>query len=144
MRPASITMFDRLFLGAIALGLVNSAIAYNSTMEQLEADPAVAELGLATPGFYIGSAAVGYAISLLLWFLISRKANNVARWILTVLTVIGALMVPLTISELDLIASIVTVIATILQVAAIWMLFRPDAKLWFEHGPGGMDPATFE
>lgn len=144
MRPASITMFDRLFLGAIALGLVNSAIAYNSTMEQLEADPAVAELGLATPGFYIGSAAVGYAISLLLWFLISRKANNVARWILTVLTVIGALMVPLTISELDLIASIVTIIATILQVAAIWMLFRPDAKSWFEHGPGGMDPATFE
>ncbi|WP_296717666.1 hypothetical protein [Erythrobacter sp.] len=144
MRPASITMFDRLFLGGLALGLVNTAIAYNSTMEQLQADPAVAELGLATPGFFIGSAAFGYGISLLLWFLISRKANNVAKWILTVLTVIGALMVPLSLGELDLFASIVTVIATVLQVAAVWMLFRPDAKSWFEHGPGGMDPATFE
>lgn len=144
MRPASITMFDRLFLGALALGLVNTAIAYSSTMELLEADPAVAELGLATPGFFIATTAFGYAISLLLWFLISRKANTIAKWILTLLTVIGALMVPLSLGELGLFASIVTVVATIMQVAAVWMLFRPDAKSWFEHGPRGMDPATFE
>lgn len=144
MQPASITMFDRLFLGGLALGLINAALSYSSTMELLEADPAVAEMGMATPGFFIASTAFGYAISLLLWFLISRKANNVAKWILTVLTVIGALMIPLSLGELDLFASIVTVIATVLQVAAVWMLFRPDAKSWFEHGPGGMDPATFE
>lgn len=144
MRPASITMFDRLFLGALALGLVNAAISYSSTVELLEADPAVAEMGMAIPGFFIATTALGYAISLLLWFLISRKATNIAKWILTVLTVIGALMIPLSLGELELVENIITVIVTLMQVAAVWMLFRPDAKSWFEHGPGGMDPATFE
>jgi hypothetical protein len=144
MRPASITMFDRLFLGAIVLGILNTVVSYDETMAQLKADPAVVEMGMATPGFLFGTAAFGFAISLLLWFLISRKAATVAKWILTVFTVIGTLMIPFSLGELGLIAMILTLLVTAMQIAAIWMLFRPDAKLWFEHGPKGMDPSTFE
>lgn len=70
MRPASIIRFDQLFLGSIALGIGNTILSYNSTMAELEADPAVAELGMATPGFLIGASAFGFAISLLLWYFI--------------------------------------------------------------------------
>ncbi len=144
MRPASITMFDRLYLGATALGIINTVVSYDETMAQLEADPAVTEMGMATAGFMFGALGVSVAISLLLWFLISRKAITVAKWILTVLTVIGTLMIPLSLSEMGLVPMIFTLVITVMQLAAVWMLFRPDAKPWFEHGPKGMDPSTFE
>ena len=144
MRPASITMFDRLYLGATALGIINTVVSYDETMAQLEADPAVAQMGMATAGFMFGALGVSVAISLLLWFLISRKAITVAKWILTVLTVIGTLMIPLSLSEMGLVPMIFTLVITVMQLAAVWMLFRPDAKVWFEHGPKGMDPSTFE
>lgn len=144
MRPASITMFDRLYLGALVLGAVNTAINFETVLAELEADPAVVQMGMASPGFVIGTAAFGYAISLLLWFLISRKANTIAKWILTVLTAIGALMMPFSLGAVPLLETIITLTITAMQVAAVWFLFRPDAKAWFELGPRGMDPGTFE
>jgi hypothetical protein len=137
-------MFDRLFLGSLGLGLVNVVLSYDTTIGQLEADPAVAEMGLAGPGFVIATMAFGYGISLLLWFLTARKAVNVAKWVLVVLTVIGTLGTPLALVDVPLPQAIITVVLTVMQLAALWFLFRPDAKAWFEHGPKGMDPATFE
>ena len=113
-------------------------------IERLEADPAVTEMGMATAGFMFGALGVSVAISLLLWFLISRKAITVAKWILTVFTVIGALMIPFSLEAMGLVSIIFALVITAMQLAAIWMLFRPDAKVWFEHGPKGMDPGTFE
>jgi hypothetical protein len=144
MRPQSITMFDRLFLGSLGLGLVNAALNYDSTIGQLEADPAVAELGMAGPGFVIAILAFSFGLSLLLWFLISRMAVNVAKWVLVVLTVIGLFGIPLALVDVPLPQAIITVVVTVTQLAALWFLFRPDAKAWFEHGPKGMDSSTFE
>ncbi len=144
MRPASIAMFDRLFLGSLALGLVNAVLGYDATIAQLEADPAVAEMGLAGPGFVIVTMAFGFGISLLLWFLISRKAITVAKWVLVVLTVIGLFSIPVALADVPLSQAIITVVVTVMQLAAVVFLFRADAKAWFAHGPKGMDPATFE
>ncbi|AUX69142.1 hypothetical protein CHX26_06190 [Porphyrobacter sp. HT-58-2] len=144
MRPASIIRFDQLFLGSIALGIGNTILNYNSTMAELEADPAVAELGMATPGFLIGASAFGFAISLLLWYFISRRASTVAKWIMVVLTVIGLVGIPLALVGAPLMQSIITLVITGMQIASLWFLFRPDAKAWFEHGPRGMDPSTFD
>lgn len=144
MRPHSITMFDRFYLGSLVLGLGNFAVSYEDTMAQLEADPSSAQLGLAGPGFLWGTIAVSMAISLLLWFLISRKANNVARWILVVLAVIGLLGLPFSLGELPLMQIIATLVVTAVNLIAVYFLFRPDAKAWFEHGPKGMDPNVFE
>lgn len=144
MRPQSITRFDQLFLGSMALGLVNVALSYNSVMAQLKADPAVADLGMASPGFVIAASAFGFGISLLLWYFISRRASTAAKWVLVVLTVIGLLSLPMSLADVPLSQAIVTGVVTLVQVAALWFLFRPDAKAWFEHGPGGMDPAAFD
>lgn len=144
MRPASITKFDQLYLGAMALGIANTVLNYDNTMAQLEADPAVAAAGMAGSGFMLGAAAFGFAISLLLWFFISRRASNIAKWILLVLTLIGTLMMPLGLAAVPLVQAVIAVVITVMQIAALWFLFRPDAKAWFEHGPRGMDPAAFE
>jgi uncharacterized membrane protein len=144
MRPASITRFDQLYLGALALGIVNTVLAYDATMTQLEADPDVAAAGMAGPGVIIGAFAFGFAISLLLWFFISRRASGIAKWVLVVFTVIGTLMLPLSLTAVPLVQLIVTLVITAMQIGAVWYLFRPDARAWFAHGPGGMDPAAFE
>lgn len=144
MRPASITMFDRLYVASLVLGLINFGLAYDSTLAQMEADPSVAAAGMAGPGVLWGVFGFGMAISLLLWFFVSRKASNGARWVLVVLMVIGLIALPFSIAELPLTELIGTLVVTVVQVAAVYFLFRPDAKAWFEHGPRGMDPNVFE
>ena len=144
MRPASIIRFDQIFLGSLALGVVKTALSYDTTMAQIEADPAMAEFGMTGSGFVIGSMVIGFGISLLLWFFISRRASTVAKWILVVLTLIGLLSVPLALIDLPFVQAAITVVTAVMQLAALWCLFRPDANAWFEHGPSGMDPATFD
>lgn len=144
MRPASIIMFDRLYLASLVLGTISFFVGYDTTMAQLEADPGSADLGIAGAGFLWGTFAFGMAISLLLWFLISRKANNVARWILVVLAVIGLIGLPFSLGELPPLQIVGSLVITAVNLLAVYFLFRPDAKAWFEHGPKGMDPNIFE
>jgi asparagine N-glycosylation enzyme membrane subunit Stt3 len=144
MRPSSIVRFDQLFLLSLVLGLVNFALDYETRLAELQADPASAELGLASAGFMFGVLGFSMAIALLLWFLVSRKANNVARWIMAVLAALGLITTPFSLGGLSLPAMIVTISVTLVQVASIWFLFRPDAEAWFRHGGKGMDPDVFE
>src|SRR5687768_11985291 len=88
MRPDSIIMFERLILASLALSMFNFFVGYEPMMEQLDREPALQQVGFGV-GFVIGSLVVGLAIYLLLWFLIARKASNVAKWILVVLTALG-------------------------------------------------------
>ena len=94
MRPQSVIRFEQLYLGSLALGIINYFVSYDSMMAQLEADPAIAELGFASFGFVIGTAIFSYAISLILWYFIARKANNVLRWVLLILPVFGLISLP--------------------------------------------------
>ena len=74
MRPPSIVMFERLFLASLALSVVSLIINYDLMIEQLAAEPALAELGLGG-GFVLGRAANVYAIYVLLVYFISRNAS---------------------------------------------------------------------
>lgn len=141
MRPASITMFDRLYLGALALGIVNFILNYDVAVAQVEAAPGLSAIG-ATP-FLIGSLIIGNAINLLLWFFIARRASTVAKWILVILTGVGLLGL-FSLTQMGASQAVLTLLIVGLQVAAVYFLFRPDAKAWFKHGPGGMDPNVFE
>lgn len=141
MRPASITMFERLFLGALAVGFVNFILNYDTVVAQVEAQPGLSAIG-GTP-FIIGTLIIGNAINLLLWFFIARRASNVARWILVVLTGFGLLSL-FSLPEVETWQAVMSVVILALQVAALYFLFRPDAKAWFEHGPNGMDPNVFD
>jgi len=138
MRPRSIKIFDVLFLGSLAFSLVNFFFAYDTTMAELEGTG----MGLT---FVIVSFVVGYGINLLLWYFASQRASNVARWIFVVLTGFGLVMVPFALANIPATRLILTLIITAMQIAAIYFLFQPDAKLFFENGRrGSIDPSTFE
>lgn len=141
MRPQSIKMFDYLLLGSLVLGTVNFAFSFGDTMEVLQSDPAVAEVGLGT-GFAIGTFAFGMLITLLLWFFISRMRSKIAKWILIAFTVLGIIMLPGSLAQMPSATMIASVVITVMQVAAIYFLFRPDAKAWLDRKE--VDSTTFE
>lgn len=127
MRPNSIRMFDYLFLGSLALSVLNFLLSMGDAEAQLAADPATAQFGSEA---LIGVFAFSMLISLLLWFFISRKASKIAKWILIVFTVIGLLMLPASIGTLPPVALVLTLAIAALQLAALFYLFKPDAKAY--------------
>jgi len=141
MRPQSIKMFDYLLLGSLALGVVSFVFSFGDTMEVLRSDPAVAQTGLGA-GFAIGIFAFSTGITLLLWFLISRMRSKIAKWILIAFTVLGIIMLPGSLAQMPSVAMIASVVITVMQVAAIYFLFRPDAKDWLDRKE--VDSTTFE
>lgn len=128
MRPTSIIQFERFYLGALAVGLVGNVLNWDNATALLQADPNAAVLGT---GFLFISVAIGLAISLLLWFLAARKAVGVAKWIIVVFFAIGLISVPFSLGQLSGLAIVTSLVSMALQAAAVYMLFRPDAKKWF-------------
>lgn len=144
MRPKSIQRFDIFYLGALALGLVSTAIGWNTTMERMQADAATA--AIATP-VMLGSVIVGFGISLLLWFFTSRMRSNIARWIVVIFFVIGVLSLLFTLLNGAYpggVTGILSILSTALQAAAVVMLFKPDAVAWFKGQPTGPAETPFE
>ena len=142
MRPASIVMFERLFLASLALSVVSFLINYESMVRDLETQPGVAELGFGS-GFAIGSMAVGLAIFLLLWFFIARKASSVAKWILVVLLALSVISLPGMLMGQWNLGVVLGLGVYALEIAAAAYLFRADAAAWFRGEPTA-DPATFD
>lgn len=142
MRPASIVMFDRLFLGSLAVSAAGVVLSWDEMTAQLANEPGVAEIGLGS-GFIAGAVAVGFAISLLLWFLVSHKASNVAKWILVVLAVLSLISLPSMLGGPWDLTAILGLASYVLEIAALGFLFREDAKAWLSGQHQG-DPATFD
>ena len=143
-RPPSIVNFERLYLGSIALGLVNTAIGWQARQDVLAANRAVAgnPQVQATLAWLLPLVTViGLAISLLLWFLVARRGSVVAKWIVTVfagigvLTAIGVILTLVRGLSPSLIVSVLGLVTTALSVAAAAMLFRADALPWFGEVP---------
>ncbi len=135
MRPESIVMFERLYLGALALGVVNLALSWSSTQEYMANDPAVAAAGLGS-GFFISTTLMGFAIPLLLWYFIAKRGSNIAKWILVVLFGFGLISMLFSFSTMmamrGTIGLIGVLLLTALQAGAVYMLFKPDAVAWLK------------
>lgn len=145
MRPASIVIFERLFLASLALSVVNFIIGYDAAANELAREPALAQIGLGTE-ILIGMMVVTTAIYLLLWFLIARKASNVAKWFLVVFTALGAATFLSSLAALGLRTDLNVLLSLAyyaLAVAAVVFLFKPDAVGWLR-GERHADPAAFD
>jgi hypothetical protein len=141
MRPQSIIMFERLFLGSLAVSLVATALSFGDVLQVVTTD--MQALGLGS-GFLTSVLAVSFALYLLLWYLIAHKASTVAKWILVVFVALAvAFSIPgLFRASLDLV-TVLNLAALALEVAAVTYLFRDDAKIWFKREPA-VDPTTFD
>jgi hypothetical protein len=136
-RPVSIVNFERCYLGAIVVGLINTAVNWQTMMETTQMRQANMMFGSTLLPV---SIAIGLAISGLLWFFAARKGSAVAKWIIvvffafSVFGMLGKLFMHSSSSTLELILGLV---AFVLNGVAVWMLFRPDTKAWFgETGSG--------
>ena len=140
MRPASIVQFERLYLAAIAAGLLNAILSWSENLAEVRAQAGV---GLGEE-VMLGVLIAGVLLQLLLWYLIARGASVVAKWIFVVLFVIqvvsviaGLAMGGLNARAMPSFAVLLGLAATLLEAGAAWMLFRPDAKEWLASGGRG-------
>ncbi len=142
MRPPSIIAFERVYLASLALGIANTAINWQEMTETLD-DPALQVFG-GGPNWIIGIIAFSTAIALLLWFFIARRASTVAKWIYVVFTAFGLAGLVSNVATLPFgTLMVLNVVGQLLQFFAAWLLFKPDAKVWFD-GRWTVDPRTFD
>ena len=139
-RPISIVNFERCYLGAFVIGVLNTAFSWSDTRERMAAQEQV--LGT---WFMPLTLLIGFAITLLIWYFIARRASVVAKWIATVFLVLGWIGLLISFATGNFphgIPAVLSIVATILQTVAIYLLFKPDAEAWFARKPdlGG----TFE
>lgn len=123
MRPQSVERFELLFLMSLGLGVVMAALNFDQVA-------ATAGAGFV---LIVTATTLLVMVGLVLWA--SRKGSNIARWILLVFAVLGAVAYVPTVPQLwaeNLILPLVSAVQILLQVAGIYFVFRPDAKPWFQ------------
>ncbi|MFA6114414.1 MAG: hypothetical protein WC729_10485 [Sphingomonas sp.] len=128
-RPRSILMFERFYLAAFVINVVSIILAW----------PLLRFLTIGLGRWYLPvSTAIGFAIPLLLWFFIAWRGSVIAKWIATVLVAFGVIIAAITLLSIgsrDPIRTAFAIVQPILQIAAIWFLFRPDTPVWFGEKP---------
>jgi hypothetical protein len=78
---------------------------------------------------------IALAGGLLFWFTVGRRASNIAKWILAVLTALGTLALPWTWGEVASVGTfyaVLNVAAYLLGIAACACLFQPEAAAWLK------------
>ncbi len=136
MRPESIKKFDILYLASILVGMIGTVMNFGS----IEAQAAGTMM---TPTVLWVITGITYALTFLLWYLISRRASNIAKWILVVLTLIGLISLPSIFVGPFSLNKFIGLASTILNVAGVIFLFKPDARAWFA-GDQLDDPETLD
>jgi hypothetical protein len=129
-QPRSIKRFDLFYLSSIAVGTVGFFIGYDDTLRRLHEQTAGTGMEMGA-GFTTTTFIIGLAITLLLWWLVSAKRSAVAKWILIVLSALSLLGLPGLFENLTL-ATILQLLSLALSLVAIYFLFQPDTKPWFD------------
>jgi hypothetical protein len=130
MQPESIRRFTLLYLGSLVVSLVATLVSYDTVVDSVARQSATAGAELGS-GIVAGSMIVGAAIMLLLWYLVAHKGFVIAKWIIVgffLFSLFGAFGVfagGVSSSEA------LGLVSLALQAAAVYFLFRPDAKAWF-------------
>jgi len=135
-KPASLKKFDYLYLGSIIVGFFYLVIGWDIYLREINAEimalngPRLEKhtITAAIAGSFIFST----AISLLLWLLISVLRLEFVKWIVATMCAFGlfALVIE-SVKNGVTFSQIIGVIPTLMTMAAIYMLFQPDAKAWF-------------
>ena len=120
--PKSIKLFEQLFLGSLALGVIQSALMSNEM--DLSGGAAYGVAGFQVLLFIILGALV---------LLTSRKKSVICKWINTVFFVLGMVMfIPnLAIFIEQGVMGVISAVQLLMQAYAIYLLFDADSKAWF-------------
>ncbi|GGD62351.1 hypothetical protein GRI62_13345 [Erythrobacter arachoides] len=136
VRPDSIKKFDLFYLAAIAIGVAQALLNYDAMQTALagglSSTGLAGQAGIVLP---IGLA-LGFGFSLFNWFLVSRLRQGWARWVLLVFVAWRVSSIPLAIGAGMGSLSITGMIAALLQMIALYFLFRPETRAWFARPAG--------
>jgi hypothetical protein len=123
-RPWEIVWFERIYLGTLALGAVQSWIAW----------PALVKMG--GPVFVVTTQLLTFALIGGLTLLISRRRSNIAKWILIGLFIAG---LPIFIRHLldgQLVGGggspVISITQLAAQFVALALLVTPASRNWFK------------
>jgi NADH:ubiquinone oxidoreductase subunit 5 (subunit L)/multisubunit Na+/H+ antiporter MnhA subunit len=117
--PKSIKLFEQLFLGSLALGVIQGALMSS-------------EMGLSGGLFLAGWMALVMLIVGTLVLLTSRKKSLICKWITTVYVVLGILYFALLFNPQGLsLMLVISFVGFLMQAYAIYLLFKADSKAWF-------------
>lgn len=143
MRPVSIVRFEQAYLASIALWLLHLVLSWGDQMAAVEVYPAaqgnpqVIEI---IQWFLIAVYAAALLLWVLLWYFTARRASAVAKWLVVLFFAFSALSLLSTVpgvmaGAINLVSIALTALMFVLHAAAIWMLFRADARAWFNRTP---------
>ena len=135
MQPKSIKRFDLFYLGSLAVYAIGYFLGFDAQVEAQREKLAAAGVQMNIGAIMTASFFVGILIGLLLWWFISQKGSNVAKWILVVLFALGVLgtIYSLVTGSMTLtLYTDISLLSLVLEAVAIYLLFQPDAKAWLE------------
>lgn len=122
-RPRSVELFEVMYLVSLGIGLILSSLSWGYLTQ------------IAGAGFVLFVQAGTLLFVLVLVLLVSRKGSNIARWVLVVMFVLGAIAYIPSAAWMFAINPITAVLAAIqiaFQVIGMWYIFSSDAKPWFQ------------
>lgn len=131
MRPKSIQQFALVYALVILANLAATVLNWDVLLAQVAAQPTLARVG---PTILFVSSAIAILIPLLLWYFITQRGSAAAKWILVVITVLVMLYDVLGLASTGVRFNLVGMLGLAmlaLQAVAIWLLFRPDSRVWF-------------
>ncbi len=141
-KPPSVVRFERYWFVSTLFWLIGTRLAWDRTQHALRLNPQTMLVARWAQPFIV---ALVVATTLVLWYLVARRASVVAKWIVVALAVVGGGRMLLTLFTL---ATSVNphplsqgsfIISAALTIGSAVMLFRDDARLWFGEELGEAD-----
>lgn len=125
-KPRSIVRFEWLYLAGVAAWLVAAMVKFS--VVGIPSRPPL-------PFIVLGLALV-VALQAFIWFFIARRGSNLVRWLLCVFVVFALLGLPDSWAkglQIGMVYAALSISPTILQTAALLMLYGKGARLWLSH-----------
>lgn len=130
MRPQSIVKFERMYLFAWVISVIVTVLTWSALWSVMQRDMSARGAGAGV----IVAAIVGAILPLVVLYFVTRRPSIVAKWIMLALIaagVVGLVVALLRQQMVPNIASVLTVAAVLIRVAAARHLFTPEARAWF-------------
>jgi hypothetical protein len=141
VKPQSIKLFDYFYLGSLFLGLLGFITGLSAIEATLAAQSAENGISISS-GSVIAVYVMMLIVSLLLWYLVSFRRWEIAKWAIVVLFLVSLIGVgdflagPMPLSE------IYSLLSLIANAVAVGLLFRGDATRWLNQKPEQADEAA--
>ena len=133
MKPASIRKFDLFYWAGVGVGLLGAALTWDQNVALVDRELDTAGFAMEGMGStaIVLSIGIGLLINVALWALVSILRIEFVKWIILLLSVWGAISLMQGVVAAPAVSVATGILSTILTFAALYFLFRPDAKEWF-------------